>query len=42
MVGETFVAFKEQNIAVEEITKAVTDLGEVTAELTYIINGRAS
>lgn len=70
MVGETFVAFKEQNIAVEEITKAVTeldlltqqnsqsaknnvesaeslnkeanDLGQVTAELTYIINGRVA
>ncbi len=32
MVGETFVAFKEQNVAVEEITKAVTDLDLLTQQ----------
>jgi methyl-accepting chemotaxis protein len=32
MVGETFVAFKEQNIAVQEITKAVGDLDVLTQQ----------
>ncbi len=35
MVGEAFVAFKEQNIAVQEITKAVCDLDTLTQQNSH-------